>query len=121
MTCGELNLQRKMEIGDVVLIKLFGGSYSSYFSKFKEMGFRLTDNDEYIKNYYQNLGALSLKDKSKRYTIFSKGKHDTDSIVLYGIEDAQGNQFLFNEDALKIDTGYLRDKYIDKLLNESNS
>jgi hypothetical protein len=83
-----------MKIGSRVKIKNLGEIYSTYWTKFKEMGFK---NPETAKNI-----NYEIFDKSIEFKVFAKSDHECDNIMLYGIEDKNGNQFLIGESGLKL-------------------
>ncbi len=88
-------LRTDFEIGDVVKIKSFGHIYTSYWKKFEDMGFKKPDE---VKGIYNNTEEF----KGKEFKIFARGKHDQQRVALYGIEDADGNQFLFSKSGIKL-------------------
>ncbi len=88
-------LRTDFEIGDTVKIKRFGNIYTSYYKKFLDMGFKDPDN---VKGIYND----SDKFKNTEFKIFAIGKHDEERVALYGIEDTEGNQFLFSKSGIKL-------------------
>jgi len=86
-----------MGIGTIVKVKYPGERYASYTQKFKEMMFKNCE-----------IGRISPKFfKKKEFKIFSKSEFHSnilgfqrEDILLCGIEDEEGNQFLFNQSAL---------------------
>lgn len=84
-----------MKIGDKVKIKNFEEMYQSYLSKFKKMGFKEPEQSKII--YDTHLF------RDKIFTIFSKSRHKLDgNVKIFGIEDADGNQFLFAKKGIEL-------------------
>jgi hypothetical protein len=85
-------MERILSIGDTVAIKNYGMMYTTYHSKFIEMGFT---NPDLVKR--------AKKIKGKKFTIFSKGIHTDNKRrnELFGIQDNEGNQYLFAKSGLR--------------------
>lgn len=86
-----------MGIGAVVKVKNPGQRYSRYIEKFKEMKF---------KNSEPRKGFLNDFFLEKEFIIFAKSSSrvligfENEETLICGIEDEEGNQFLFHQSAL---------------------
>ncbi len=80
-----------MGIGAVVKVVHSGMHYSNYRVKFIEMGF---------KSIASRLNYSSLIFYDKEFEIFSKSTNHRNGELICGIEDEEGNQFLFGQTGL---------------------
>ncbi len=87
-----------INIGDVVNITNSGFHYSTYNVKFHEMEFR-----EPTKRHYFTYGLYGeyVDRKLLEFEVFSRSLHDITGELICGIEDKEGNQFLFAAHALR--------------------
>lgn len=82
-----------MKIGDKVKIKNFGRIYTTYTEMFIKMGFK------------NPIVPKEINDKKEfedvEFIVFAKEKHKYEKRKVFGIEDENGNQFLFSKRGIK--------------------
>lgn len=94
-------MKTEINIGDTVQIKNIGNHYSTYTSKFKEMGFKNPDKNRFLL-FDDDYKKKKLKETI--FTVFAISTHELNSKwILIGIKDNNnGNQFLFGKSGLKL-------------------